>query len=178
MIGRPKSNNSSALDALWSMFFKTIGLLVFAIIAVITYTLLADELHAIWNAKPSDPATLKERSRTAEIAQLLEQETRDWDRIENGIHIRTGLHADPNLKIVVSACTSCHSAKLITQNRATRDGWESMIRWMQATQGLADLGVSEPRILDYLATYYAPIDTGRRKNLDVDAIEWYVLEIK
>ena len=74
--------------------------------------------------------------------------------------------------IVKAYCTSCHSAKLISQNRATREGWESMIRWMQQTQNLGDLGVNEPIILDYLAEHYSPVRKGRRQALQ---IEWYDL---
>ena len=70
-------------------------------------------------------------------------------------------------------CTGCHSEKLITQNRATREGWEAMIRWMQQTQNLGDLGENEMEILDYLATNYAPDRKGRRASLKV---EWYSLE--
>lgn len=96
--------------------------------------------------------------------------------VVDGIHQQTGLHDDPNLHTIIGACTPCHSAQLITQNRATREGWEGMIRWMQKTQGLMQLGDAEPVILDYLAKYYAPEETGRRKNLDVASIEWYILE--
>lgn len=96
----------------------------------------------------------------------------------NGIHVRSGLHDDPNLQTVIGACTSCHSSKMITQNRATRDGWEQMIRWMQKTQNLGDLGKSEPIILDYLAKYYAPKKAGRRQNIDAEAIEWYALDLE
>ena len=85
---------------------------------------------------------------------------------------------DENFAIVKAACTSCHSSKLITQNRATREGWKQMITWMQATQGLQDLGKNEPIILDYLAKYYAPEDVGRRKNLKVEEVEWYVLTLE
>jgi len=99
-----------------------------------------------------------------------------FNKVENGIHLRTGLKDDPHLQTVIGACTPCHSAQLITQNRATRDGWEGMIRWMQESQGLGELGQAEPVILDYLAQYYAPEETGRRKNLDMSSIEWYELE--
>lgn len=99
----------------------------------------------------------------------------NYDKVENGIHLRTGLHYDSNLQTIIASCTSCHSAKLITQNKATREGWSSMIRWMQATQGLPDLGANEPIILDYLAKYYAPKNTGRRKNIDMAEVVWYEL---
>ena len=69
-------------------------------------------------------------------------------------------------------CTGCHSEQLITQNRATRDGWESMIRWMQQTQNLGDLGDNESLILDYLAENYSPNQQGRRAPL---VVEWYEL---
>ncbi|MEQ9220273.1 MAG: cytochrome C [Cyclobacteriaceae bacterium] len=86
----------------------------------------------------------------------------------------TVLEADDALPIVVGNCTNCHSAKLIAQNRATREGWQDLIRWMQETQKLWDLGENEDIILDYLAEHYAPEDIGRRKNLE--NIEWYELD--
>ena len=80
---------------------------------------------------------------------------------------------DETFPLIIANCTSCHSAKLITQNRATREGWASMIDWMQATQGLWKFDEHEPQILDYLAKYYSPTETGRRENLAVE--EWYEL---
>jgi len=79
---------------------------------------------------------------------------------------------------ILALIASLGCFKLVTQNRATRSGWESMIRWMQATQGLPDLGKSEPMILDYLAKYYAPQETGRRANLDLTQVKWYILDIE
>jgi len=148
------------------------------IIACLGYFLLEDQINDYLNQKKYSPEELEQISKRAIVQQSLENEEANWDRVVNGIHIRTGFHDDPDLKTVISACTSCHSSKLITQNKATREGWKSMIVWMQATQGLPDLGKSEPVILDYLAKYYAPTETGRRKNLDVDEIEWYVLNIE
>ncbi|MEL6124216.1 MAG: hypothetical protein AAFQ02_05180 [Bacteroidota bacterium] len=100
----------------------------------------------------------------------------DYSIVEGGVHLATGLAYDENFELVRAVCTSCHSSQLIIQNRATREGWQDMIRWMQATQGLPDLGTAEPKVLDYLATHYAPKDMGRRSPLDAEAIEWYVLE--
>ena len=101
----------------------------------------------------------------------------DSDIVENGIHLASGLVYAEGFEEVRAICTSCHSAKLVTQNRATREGWKQMIRWMQETQGLWDLGVAEPKVLDYLAEYYAPVETGRRTQLDLAEIEWYILEL-
>lgn len=96
------------------------------------------------------------------------------DLIENGIHVRTGLAIGDGFEQVKATCLACHSSKLITQNRADREGWKKMIRWMQETQNLWDLGPNEDVILDYLAAHYSPEEMGRRANLT--QIEWYELE--
>jgi hypothetical protein len=109
----------------------------------------------------------------APIAELPQYE-KPAPEFENGIHLATGFKEGENLDIVIANCTSCHSAKMVTQNRATRDGWKTMIRWMQETQNLWDLGENEPLILDYLAKYYAPEKAGRRQPLT--NIDWYELK--
>ncbi len=81
---------------------------------------------------------------------------------------------DEGVEIVINNCTGCHSSKLVTQNRASREGWKATIRWMQKTQNLWELGDNEDIILDYLSKHYSPEEKGRRANLD--SIEWYVLE--
>ncbi len=103
---------------------------------------------------------------------------KEINRVEDGIHVQTGLVYAQNFSLIKNTCTSCHSAQLIRQNRATREGWKEMIRWMQATQGLWDLGNNEVLILDYLAEHYAPIEVTRRPGLDLAAIEWYILELE
>lgn len=100
------------------------------------------------------------------------------DRIDGGVHLATGLLDGEGLNLVIAHCTACHSAKLITQNRADRDGWEKMIRWMQETQNLWELGTQEKVILDYLARYYAPEDPKGSANFrraPLENIEWYEL---
>jgi len=101
----------------------------------------------------------------------------DDDRVENGIHLATGLKYDKNFDLVRVNCAACHSGKLVAQNRATREGWQQMIRWMQETQGLWELGDKESKILDYLEKHYAPQEVGRRANLNTEDIEWYILNI-
>lgn len=76
--------------------------------------------------------------------------------------------------LVVANCTGCHSGKLVTQNRASKEGWRNMIRWMQETQNLWQLGDNEEKILEYLSTNYAPQDQGRRTGLKVEG--WYELK--
>ncbi|MEP0200838.1 MAG: hypothetical protein ABJ084_03385 [Halioglobus sp.] len=78
---------------------------------------------------------------------------------------KTGLAIAPGFEVVSVQCTVCHSAKLLTQNRGSRDHWLAMIRWMQETQGLWPLGDSEETILDYLAANYGPVNLGRRQLL-------------
>ena len=67
--------------------------------------------------------------------------------------------------IVAQTCVACHSLKLVTQNRADREGWLAMIRWMQEKQGLWPLGPNEEVILDYLSTHYGPTKSFRRAPL-------------
>ena len=82
----------------------------------------------------------------------------------------TGLVIAPGFEVVIVQCTVCHSARLITQNRADREGWQAMIRWMQDTQGLWSLGDNEPLVLDYLASNYGPLSVGRRRPLSADLL--------
>lgn len=97
----------------------------------------------------------------------------DPDRIENGIHVRTGLIEAPGLHETVANCTSCHSAKLVIQNRMNAERWHATIRWMQETQNLWPLGENEAIIVNYLTTNYPPRNKGRRETL-VD-VDWYEL---
>ena len=98
----------------------------------------------------------------------------EFDKIENGIHVRTGLVEAKGLMEVVNNCTNCHSAKLVTQNRMNKERWIATIRWMQETQNLWDLGKNEEIIVDYLVTNYPPKTKGRREVLT--NIEWYELQ--
>lgn len=98
----------------------------------------------------------------------------DPDKIENGIHVRTGLIAAEGLTEVVNNCTTCHSAKLVIQNRMGKERWEATIRWMQETQNLWDLGKNESIIIDYLVKNYPPKNKGRREVLT--NVEWYQLK--
>ena len=98
----------------------------------------------------------------------------DWDKIENGIHLRTGFKDGEGLMTVVNNCTNCHSAQLVIQNRMNEERWIETIRWMQKTQNLWDLGPNEKIIVNYLVTNYPPKSKGRREALT--NIEWYPLE--
>jgi len=97
----------------------------------------------------------------------------DEDRIENGIHVKTGFVEAEGLMMVVNNCTSCHSSKIILQNRMNTEGWNATIKWMQETQNLWELGVNQEIIVNYLVTNYPVKNKGRRENLS--GIEWYEL---
>jgi hypothetical protein len=95
--------------------------------------------------------------------------------IADSLDAATGLKIAPGLDVVKIHCTGCHSTKLITQFRATRQGWLDRIRWMQAKQNLWDLRESEGPILDYLAKNYAPAERAERRPPLKD-VRWYRLE--
>ncbi len=98
----------------------------------------------------------------------------NMNRIENGIHLRTGLIEAEGLMTVVNNCTNCHSSKLDIQNRMNTERWNATIKWMQETQNLWELGKNQEVIVNYLVTNYPPKVIGRRANLS--NIEWYELE--
>ena len=173
MKANKKSTHTNEWDS-WRLAILLIRSFLCIVLLGLGYILLEDHIIIYFDQKEYNP---EELNRLNNRIRPNSKEA-NYDKIINGSHQRTGLKADPNLQVIIHSCTSCHSAKLITQNRATREGWKSMIDWMQETQGLPNLGVQEPIILDYLAKHYAPANTGRRKNLDMAAIEWYILEIK
>jgi hypothetical protein len=98
----------------------------------------------------------------------------DEDKIENGIHVRTGLVDAEGLMTVVNNCTNCHSAKLVIQNKMSAESWNAAIKWMQETQNLWDLGDNQEIIVNYLVTNYPFTAKGRRMILK--NIDWYTLE--
>lgn len=152
-----------------SLIMQTISAIVFAVVGLFLFALFQPALTG-WFDQP-EPISAEE------IQRRRAEKENDLDRVEDGIHLETGLIAAEGWEAVRATCTACHSAKLVTQNKATREGWKNMIRWMQETQGLWELGDQEATILDYLAANYAPEESSRRANLDVEAIEWYILDL-
>lgn len=158
--------------ALFSLMIKLVVrgslLIVFGVMLLLIYLPFSDSIDAVFEPGPELLTGSYENVPSANSEE---------EAVVDGIHVATGMVYDENFKLVRGACTTCHSSKLVIQNRATREGWKQMIRWMQATQGLPDLGKSEVKILDYLAKNYAPKDAGRRKVLDQSEIEWYTLNL-
>lgn len=122
----------------------------------------------------TDPTLSAFKNQTPEETVVAIPNEDDYDKIENGIHVRTGFIDAPGLMETVNNCTNCHSSKLVIQNHMNKEGWVATIRWMQETQNLWDLGKNEEVIVDYLVTNYPPKEMGRRENLN--DIEWYNLE--
>lgn len=115
-------------------------------------------------------------NRKVQAIQETQPSMKPSEDVKNGIHVPTGLIADKDYQLVVNNCTACHAADLVIQNRQTAKGWKTIIEWMQEKQNLWDLGENESRIIAYLAKNYAPQKEGRRKNLNLQKEDWYVLE--
>lgn len=166
-ISYEKRSASSLFTAI--LLVKNSALIVlFSVLGCIIYFSFENSINKAFELRPEP---IESRGHSGESNSL------DPNRVENGIHVETGMAYDANFELVRRSCTSCHSSKLVIQNRATREGWKQMIVWMQATQGLQDFGKYEVKILDYLEKNYAPTDVGRRQNLHVDKEDWYVIDL-
>ena len=76
---------------------------------------------------------------------------------------QTGLVKDAGWELVRAHCGGCHSHKIVTSQKADRQTWLDIIRWMQATQNLWQFDpATETGILDYLARNYPPQPNRRR----------------
>ncbi len=159
------------------LFKFTVNLVLITCIGVLIYGVFGDSMADVFDQPEVVSEEVQKKNRQKRKAAAATLAADDFDRVENGIHVQTGLVYAEGFDVVRGTCTACHSAMLVTQNRATRDGWKDMIRWMQKTQGLWQLGKSEPIILDYLAKHYAPEEIVRRPGLDIEAIEWYILDL-
>lgn len=83
--------------------------------------------------------------------------------VEHELDDTTGLVVAPGWELVRIHCGGCHSHKVVTNQRADRQSWLELIRWMQATQNLWQFDrATEEGILDYLAANYPPQANRRR----------------
>lgn len=90
---------------------------------------------------------------------LLSPELMAADEIDKA----TGLIVNPGWEMVRIHCGGCHSHALVTGQRADRQTWLDIIRWMQETQNLWQFDpATETRMLDYLAANYPPQPNRRR----------------
>jgi hypothetical protein len=83
----------------------------------------------------------------------------------------TGLKMAGDWELVRNNCVACHSAKLVTQQRGSKEQWLKMIRWMQKSQNLWQFDPdTESRILSYLAEYYPPREQSRRAPISAELL--------
>lgn len=81
----------------------------------------------------------------------------------------TGFKMTGDWELVRASCIACHSPKLVTQQRGTEAQWLNTIRWMQATQNLAQFDPeTERKIIGYLAENYPPDKDRRRAPIPPD----------
>ena len=81
----------------------------------------------------------------------------------------TGLKLADDWELVRNNCISCHSIKLVTQQRGDAEHWLGLIRWMQKTQNLWQFEPdTEQRIVAYLAENYPPNENRRRAAIPAD----------
>jgi hypothetical protein len=155
---KEKSEHKNFKDQVTSIYKLLLVFFTFLIIVVLGFPIFLNEYY-------KEPIPKNYTITPVEV---------DEDLIENGIHVKTGFVEGEGLMVVINNCTNCHSAKLVTQNRMTKEQWIASIKWMQETQNLWDLGGNEEIIVNYLAVHYAPMKKGRREGLT--NIEWYALE--
>jgi len=149
-------------------FKKSVKILYHLMMAGFCLFMMVGVLMTYYVFDPNFSA-FKDRTETATSLKEVNE-----DIIENGIHVETGFVDAEGLMTVINNCTNCHSAKLVTQNRMSKEHWNATIRWMQETQNLWDLGLNQEIIVNYLVTNYPVEDTGRREKLT--NITWYDLE--
>lgn len=75
----------------------------------------------------------------------------------------SGLIKSSGWEHVRAQCGGCHSYSLVISQRADRNTWLDIIRWMQKTQNLWQFRPEiEVQIIDYLAINYPPKPNRRR----------------
>ena len=72
-----------------------------------------------------------------------------------------GLPPGPGQEETYYNCVACHSMKLVTQQRLTRESWDEVLDWMVDEQEMEPM---EPElrttVLDYLAAHYGWTEGG------------------
>ncbi len=166
-----KKSTSDVLQGLLTATKAIMGIVLLLLAGTLwtTYQVITDRPEVA----DQEPLKVSATVATVTTTEVPTPETNELG-IVDGKDVATGLLDGEGLAVVKANCLACHSAKLVTQNRFSREGWHKKIVWMQETQGLWDLGENEPIILDYLAEYYAPEERASRRQPLTD-IEWYEL---
>ena len=110
-------------------------------------------------AQDREPAVAEKAGQVAEAENAAGSEPEELNRVDPD----SGLVINEHWELVKAHCSACHSPRLVTQNRGSRQNWLDMIRWMQDSQGLWQFdAATETAILDYLEKNYAPAAASRR----------------
>lgn len=66
-----------------------------------------------------------------------------------------GLPREGAYELVAGYCSACHSLQIVMQQRASRERWRSMLKWMVEEQNMPPLDPQEyEQILDYLTEHF------------------------
>lgn len=58
-------------------------------------------------------------------------------------------------------CTACHSSRLVSNQRMSRERWDESLTWMTERHGMGELeGEMREAFLDYLADAFGPDSAG------------------
>lgn len=63
-------------------------------------------------------------------------------------------------KAIESSCAACHSLEVVAQQHWTKEKWLQVVDDMVARGAKLQKG-EKPRVLDYLAEHFGPLDPGR-----------------
>ena len=72
---------------------------------------------------------------------------------------QTQLPAGPGKAALQKVCTACHGLEIVTQNRATRERWETVVDDM-ASRGAEGTDEEFSQIVEYLAEHFGPGGAG------------------
>jgi mono/diheme cytochrome c family protein len=69
-------------------------------------------------------------------------------------------------KAIEGACAACHSLEIVAQQHWTKEKWLLVVDDMVARGAKLEKG-EKPRVLDYLADHFGPLDPGRELVQDI-----------
>lgn len=72
----------------------------------------------------------------------------------------------PNRELVGHFCSSCHSGRLVANQRMSRARWDSTLHWMTEQHGMPPLeGEYREMVLDYLAAAFGEGTTDQHRRM-------------
>lgn len=107
---------------------------------------LVERMAANWNGEIAfSPAY-------AALTPLADDVENASARVFNPLDDYSGLPRSEGVETVAAYCSGCHSLSLVMQQRQSREGWDHLLDWMAAEQGMAEPPPEmRAEILDYLS---------------------------